>query len=589
MMPSSFYIYWGWATPNGSFIWPKKSQRDLEHGDILPATIELKGIEDYINDGYIRFFYESSSNTLFLETSLVFVEEIGKDNFVKHISKILDNIETLTLSGKLEEIFDRPIPLPREVFLDITKNDKVAYVKSLYDNFINKLRNSLDSAISTLYEALAIKLYEKEKFNPKEYYYMFGWINDSGEIVLPEIKDDGLYQLHIDMVKDYGFRSEVAARSKGWVRFAYEINQNILFFEAEREKPKKENLIRGLKTLENDLYSERLNKYFGREIPIPPKIIFEMAEGYGFKRRLYTFNSIDETIAHFRTKPIVETHKPNLWENYFIKYYYFHGWVDPNGNIILPKMTPNGPQCHAFILEDYGLERNEYNALLKGWVRFYMAKNKKELVINAFTNKRHFIKSIKTIEEGIYTEKFKNVYGEYTSPIPLPKKVYVTYDRYDRVGKSFNSVDDAIRWLNNALVESRNIILNEINFFVKLFGIIHKDAVITSEPHESVHDQIWKRVGDVRGEYLQLEWLLDFDDALYIRLTLPKNVNIQNIPQKYQKQNLEAAYRGVKALLNTIPYDELRLETISYDGIYERRFRSLELLNYLKQIFNLGA
>lgn len=131
--------------------------------------------------------------------------------------------------------------------------------------------------------------------------------------------------------------------------------------------------------------------------------------------------------------------------------------------------------------------------------------------------------------------------------------------------------------------------LQEINYFVKDWGVIYKDRVVPKNKYDTTHFSIWQRLigNDATGlhkravDFLILEWLFDFDDTLWIRFVLPDNVTEESLREVYSPEVLENARKGLAKLLDTIPYDVLQMEIISDKGSYIKPFANKRnFLNY---------
>lgn len=438
--PMQYYYAYGWFDDENNVIFPEyKEDGKMElHFEMLHAH----GIRDEIdakNRGWIRWVHERGKNTLYVNCS---------GNTPKgRIIKVLSTLEDLLIRGELTHQFNvSQIPYPKEIVLELEFKGRVTRLSGNdYDDLIRKVR--------VIHESYIVN--EQARFNPTKYYYSWGWINSENEILLPERKSDGTLQIHIDMIKKHDIPYEIDAIYQNWIKWTHEKKKNVFFIGCVNSLPKS-NVIKAIQKLESMLVNETLGKWFNVQIPYPTQVVLEINDPQGDIRYL-SADSFDELILRFRT----------LQEAYDMEeqYYYAHGWVDPDGKIILPKIVNGYYQYHSQMIRDYGFGgededdwyADEMDALGAGWIKWSFARGNPPnmYIIVGNTTKDKLIAAIRKVIDALTSGKLNKYFDD---SIPYPQNFLVEFfgKKYDSISKP--TLDSILNIIRNTELLSEMIV-----------------------------------------------------------------------------------------------------------------------------------
>ncbi|MCX8008093.1 MAG: hypothetical protein N3A54_00140 [Patescibacteria group bacterium] len=139
------YSYYGWFDlPNEDFLFPKEF--DESHYDIIFGRFNKMG--KAFDAGLVRFLSENRlDKTLLMETSTQFVKNIGIDNFVGDLKRMVEKLEMMIAREKMPRLFGRRPKLPE--VLGITFYPEMFEIRGHRDNFFQILKNELKTRLET--------------------------------------------------------------------------------------------------------------------------------------------------------------------------------------------------------------------------------------------------------------------------------------------------------------------------------------------------------------------------------------------------------------------------------------------------------
>lgn len=381
-LTESKYIGWkkfnyiGWADQNGRVFFDWNNNYEGHSGMInhLGYTTfkdhELnKG--NARQKGYTRLVL--ADDRLMLNAWFEYIQEIGKENWLKLVSNIIKNTEA-------EIIKNEKLSIPQGIVIDISgfneKNEDEAKkyeIDAPFDsNFIKKYRAQLNQI--------------NEHLPMDKYYLAWGWVDvpNHYKLILPTLnmKQANTVFYHADIVPE---KNEIRALENKKVKWSLEktMGLNKLFITAHPRVSKRE-LMNAINVVEKFLESEKGTEIFPYKSPIIWYYTIEYRDADDTTISALTKQELFNKLRNLKAA-ITETKLPHksfeldmfysicgLNEYFEMEYWYLAwGWATPQGKLILPtlKMKENP---YVNYIHDNILDISKKQALGMGFIRWFI-------------------------------------------------------------------------------------------------------------------------------------------------------------------------------------------------------------------------
>lgn len=412
----------GIGFPSGKVVFDL--EREYNSHDFLLTSIV--GDSWDIHD-YVRLMFDEKY--LFISPSVQLLVKLGKNRFFELMKTIFKKSE--------EIIMDNNYPIPLLVQFDLNFIDDAAIYNKYFildeePKFINKLRAVINSVTDE--DMLQLKVFsemsiqENAPVKPKLTFYR-GLIDKNGNIILPKKLSNGKFETHEEMYLRLG-TTYAEGETQGYVRFSHSffINayierefSNVFYVDFYAPSVNIQLVRAALRNIMSKITDETLSKYFfdgNVQIPLPTLFWGEIVKEK-------TISTVKERDFDLFLRKIGN----RLQEAAPYDYYYYFGWIKPNGKLLLPSGKLN--YSHYDLLPThYGSEQEAMN---DGYIRF-ISQNDGTL---AFETSLQFVltygpntlvsilkNGLDEIEKGILTGTI--VKTQLDNP-PLPVSAYIEF------------------------------------------------------------------------------------------------------------------------------------------------------------------
>jgi hypothetical protein len=406
------FNYIGWADQTGQVIFDWNNNFEGHSGMInyLGSTV-LKDRNlnkgNARQKGYTRLVL--ADDRLMLNAWFEYIQEIGKENWLKLVSNIIKNTEA-------EIIKNEKLSLPQRIVIDISGYDK----KNENEAKKYEIDAPFDSNFIRKYKAQLNQI--NEYFEMENYYLAWGWVDNKNKLILPtlKMKNSELNYNHTEILPTE--LTHKTSMKQGFIRWKVEKdkeNQFMLFIECNKNLPK-EDLREKIKIIENYLLKQPDPVF-----PEKPPYIDEYFLDYESENQIYhriKASTPSELLRKYEENVKKESESVGITEYFPMeKYYLAWGWVDiPNHyKLILPTLKMK--QSNAiFYHADIVPEEDEMTALGNKKVKWSLEKtmgtNKLFVAAHPRVSKRELMTAINVIEKFLESEKGVELFP-YKSPV----------------------------------------------------------------------------------------------------------------------------------------------------------------------------